>query len=893
MTDLQEAQEVFRDQPGPLEDPVQGAGRDRPSRVDRHHELPVRVGGVEEDRVAARLPVHDKPGPHKDPHEFPSVEVTRELAAQAETVISSTRVSSPGIGRPLDLRDSRYRRMASAAFSRASSRLLPQVITAGRAGTTTVNPPPSSGSRITRYLRVSSTAKASAVSHATTPWRPGEERWRTRIWLVLLDGRGIALLDRFPVSFALCARTPEALRGARAVLERARFPLRVFQDRREDLIRGEPEVTVVEVPEPLLLPPLVRALSRVEGADLYDADIDPAHRYLVARDLFPLGRVAAEHRGGEVLRIELLEDAEEAGCGMPELRVVRLRIAGTLAAPPHVPLRGELEVEEDGSVRAPCGEDPRTLLESLRRLLLRSDPDVLLAEYGDSAVLPPLLRLSRTLGIPLPLCRDPEAGPSVGRARSYMTYGRVVHRAGAVELRGRLHLDLQNSFLVRECGVEGLLEAARIGRMPLQRAARVSPGAILTAVQEEHALRRGVLVPYRRVVPEGWRDMEGLLAGDRGGIVLVPPVGAWDDVAEIDFSAQCPTLIVRHNLSAETVNRPCCAEDPETRIPGSLHRACRRRRGIVAEVVERVLERRMRYRRLALEARGEEQEAYRARQRALKWLSVVAYGYLRFKHARWGRVEAHEATTAPGREAILRAKEVTEGPGYAVLHALVDSLFVHRPGLTEREAEELAEAISREVGIPAEVEAVYSWAAFCGSRMRKGMGVPTRYFARRPDGTLKVRGIAVRRWDVPGVVREVQEALLAILSGAETVEEARRRVPEALEVVEEATRRLRSGEVRVKDLAVRTVLSRDPLAYRAATPQAVAARQLVALGVRPMPGEEVAYVVGQGRSKVPGERGYALGLVERGFHWDYDPEWYCRAVRRSAEEVLEPFRAGG
>ncbi len=186
----------------------------------------------------------------------------------------------------------------------------------------------------------------------------------------------------------------------------------------------------------------------------------------------------------------------------------------------------------------------------------------------------------------------------------------------------------------------------------------------------------------------------------------------------------------------------------------------------------------------------------------------------------------------------------------------------------------------------------HSWAAFCGSRRRKGAGVLTQYFARRREGILKVRGIAVRRRDVPGVVREVQEAVLTLLSGAETVEEARRKVPEAMEVVEEATRRLRSREVKVKELAARTVLSRDPRAYRAATPQAVASQQLLALGVRLMPGEEVAYVVARGRSKVQGERGYALGLVEQGFHWDYDPESYCRAVHRCAEEVLEPFRVG-
>ena len=52
------------------------------------------------------------------------------------------------------------------------------------------------------------------------------------------------------------------------------------------------------------------------------------------------------------------------------------------------------------------------------------------------------------------------------------------------------------------------------------------------------------------------------------------------------------------------------------------------------------------------------------------------FGYLGFKNARFGKIEAHECVNAWGREVLLRAKEAVEARGYHVLHALVDCLWV-------------------------------------------------------------------------------------------------------------------------------------------------------------------------------------------------------------------------
>jgi DNA polymerase II len=67
--------------------------------------------------------------------------------------------------------------------------------------------------------------------------------------------------------------------------------------------------------------------------------------------------------------------------------------------------------------------------------------------------------------------------------------------------------------------------------------------------------------------------------------------------------------------------------------------------------------------------RQAENDCYDFRQTAIKWMLVSRFGYLGYKNARFGRIEAHEAVTAFGRGKLLRAKEMAERKGYRMLHA--------------------------------------------------------------------------------------------------------------------------------------------------------------------------------------------------------------------------------
>jgi DNA polymerase-2 len=88
------------------------------------------------------------------------------------------------------------------------------------------------------------------------------------------------------------------------------------------------------------------------------------------------------------------------------------------------------------------------------------------------------------------------------------------------------------------------------------------------------------------------------------------------------------------------------------------------------------------------------------RQTALKWLLVVSFGYLGYKNARFGRIEAHEAVTAYSRDLLLQAKEIAERHGYRMLHAIVDSLWLVKPGAVKADYDRLAQAITEQTELP-------------------------------------------------------------------------------------------------------------------------------------------------------------------------------------------------
>jgi DNA polymerase-2 len=704
-----------------------------------------------------------------------------------------------------------------------------------------------------------------------------------RVWIIDTQGRPHRLRDSFVPAFYAHGPTPDR-QALQDLLRQSGVPVELRTTERIDLfLDRQIEVLQVGVQQPRLLPQIFqRAAQALPKLTYYDADIPMPQRYVLARGIFPLAYCAVEAESDQILSIEALDSPWEPEYRLPPLRVMTLHLDGELSDPSRGH-RGDLLVEVDGrQFRFPRNRG-RDLLLGMCHLLERFDPDALISAYGDNYILPRLLRLAQHYRIPLPLNRDPEQSVLHKRSHSYFSYGRVLFRDEQHLLFGRWHLDRQNAFLSNYYGLDGILEIARISGLPVQTVSRVSTGTGISAMQVSTALRRGVLVPWQKRHPETLKSGLDLLAADKGGMVYTPIAGLYEGVAELDFTAMYPSIMVYFNISPETVGAHCCEGEP---VPELGTPVCRHRQGLVPETLAPLLEKRNRYKALIRELPPDDprREAYERRYSAHKWLLVTCFGYLGYKNARFGRIEAHEAVNAYGREVLLQAKEVVEARGFRVLHLYVDGLWIHKPGTTREELERLLDEIRNRTQLQIGLEGVYRWLAFLPSRTEPRVAVANRYFGAFEDGTLKLRGIEARRHDTCAYIKETQLRMLALLAQAHGVAEFRQTVPQAVAYARERLRRLRAGAAPPEELVMSHRLSRLPQEFRVRTAAARAAAELLHSGVELQPGEMLHFVHVSGPERV---RAWEQ-VAEHPEQLTYDREVYTELLLRAAESVLAP-----
>jgi len=337
--------------------------------------------------------------------------------------------------------------------------------------------------------------------------------------------------------------------------------------------------------------------------------------------------------------------------------------------------------------------------------------------------------------------------------------------------------------------------------------------------------------------------------------------------------------MVRYNISPEALFCDCCPDDARI-VPELGYRLCRRELGIVPTFLKPILRKRIIYKH-----RRYENPIYEARQAALKFLLVVSFGYLGFRAARFGRVEAHECVTAYSRRLLLKTKALCERKGFRVLHGIVDCVWLQKPGTTVEEYVALCDAIREATKMRIEFEGRYRWIMFLPCR-GQAYGALTRYCGAKEDGTIKVRGIELRRGDTPPLIKQFQLDLLTQMAGAEDADELRSLVPALLPQITDCVERLRQGDVAPKDLAITQRISRTPENYAQQCSQAIAAELAINYGQDLHPGQSVAYVHTDARARHPLDR-VALPGTAAAAHYDADK--YVELLLRATDTLLAPL----
>jgi DNA polymerase elongation subunit (family B) len=669
------------------------------------------------------------------------------------------------------------------------------------------------------------------------------------------------------------------------------LPVRVTlekESQREIYSGGEWDVLRVSVHDTLRVRNVVRRLERhLPHFVFFNSDIPPQQLYLYATGLFPLAFGDYEVDAGNRLAAWTLHDASDAmEYTLPDLTTMTLKNRPDIVSPKYRKVI-QMEVGYDGVTYALEHNDPAEVLHALDTHIRRCDPDIILTEYGDAILLPFLTRLAREREAPLSFNRDTTVGYLTTRESSYFSYGKIVHKDGAFELAGRWHLDTANSFMMGEASLDGVAEIARMTQLPVQHQARSTIGSALSSMQLSWAFRNRYLIPARKREPEEFKSAATLLLADRGGLIFQPVMGYHEQIAELDFVSMYPTIMVEHNVSPETVNCRCCRN---AAVPELGYTICEKREGIVPATLRPVVRKRAAYKKMkkSLKAAGDEQwKMYDRRQNALKWMLVTCFGYLGYKNARFGRIEAHETVNAYSRDAILRAKELAEARGYQFIHAIVDCMWLKKPGATEADYEELAAAVRADVGIDISLEGIYNWILYPSSKMDPQIPTANRYVGWYTNDEIKIRGVEVRRRDTPVFIKRMQGEMLQIMGQAKTIAELERLLPALLEKAGDYLAILRSGKAEPLDLVVRRHISREADEYANNSANAVAAKALDEAGVHLAAGEMVEYIIVDASGKRKPAKAVPLALYA--FEDGYDVDKYTEMTLKAIETLLLPF----
>lgn len=275
------------------------------------------------------------------------------------------------------------------------------------------------------------------------------------------------------------------------------------------------------------------------------------------------------------------------------------------------------------------------------------------------------------------------------------------------------------------------------------------------------------------------------------------------------------------------------------------------------------------------------------RQAALKWILVTCFDYLGYRNARFGKVDAHIAVCAFARDALLKTARIAEERGFEVVHGIVDSLWLKKEGAVPRDYAELCSVVSREIGVPLNLEGRYWWIVFLPSKTHAGVPVLNRYYGVFDSGKIKVRGIEARRADTPKFIRDAQMDMIRVLAKARNSKEFMERIPEALNVLRDYAKRLGEGKVQAIDLLIAKRLSMHPDSYAHDVLQAIAAKQLMKEGVEISAGQTVQYLITNSESKNAYRRVKPAQLLNANVH--YDTRKYLDLLLTSAANILSPF----
>jgi DNA polymerase-2 len=635
--------------------------------------------------------------------------------------------------------------------------------------------------------------------------------------------------------------------------------------------------TVKKSSDLLRLGKIIEELDRFGAYRLYNVDVPPAQTFLYENDLFPLGKYKIQDAWIPQ------SDISETDYTLPVFTKINLQVnAKTSRKIPKFSDKIQSILINDVTIQS--DSEVQMILDCVA-MIKDIDPDFIITKKGDSWDFPYLAYRAEKNKILEQLVLGRENCPLKMPKRngtSYYSYGQIHFKPTSAQLQGRIHIDRSNAFLWEaEQSLQAIFEISRTCRLPIQSAARASIGKCMSSVQFYNATKRNLLIPWKPTVSEIFKTRMDLLVGDRGGFILEPRIGAHENVGEVDFASLFGNIMLQKNISAETINCKCCPDSTDM-VPELGYHICKRK-GIVPQSLQILLEKRKKYTKLIETTKNKEQsEIYIQRKAALKWILVTSFGYLGFNNAKFGRIDAHMAVCAFARKLLLQAMKIAEEHEFTVLHGIVDSLWMYKKNATIHDYEYLRDTIAKNTGFDLSLD-VYNWIVFLPSKNNSDLPVANRYFGANKSGELKLRGIETRRRDTPKFFKQCQYDILNLFAKCKNIAEIKKSISDAKIIQNQYEKRLFRHELSVQDLAYTNKVTRGTGQHKSNTIQADVVNQLKWEGRTIESGQKIRYVISDYSRKI------SHRVVPIEFADKYDAKRYSELLDECCKSILEPF----
>jgi len=374
-------------------------------------------------------------------------------------------------------------------------------------------------------------------------------------------------------------------------------------------------------------------------------------------------------------------------------------------------------------------------------------------------------------------------------------------------------------------------------------------------MMETHAL--GQLIPNR---------LEQPIIPYRGAIVLEPVVGLHEKVAGLDFSSMYPSLMIKYNISPDTL-----ASDEENgtfEVPEVGHRFRKHPDGFYRIVLTKLIQAR-KATKAELKQTPRVSQRYtllRAREKAIKVTTNAVYGYAGWAGARWYSKEVAESAAALGRDTINRAISIAKDLGLTVYYGDTDSVFVN---YDEKLVYKFQEEIDRQLGLEINLSEIYNRILFTEAKKK--------YAGLRTDGQLDVVGLEAVRGDWSILARDVQTNVLRMV-----LEDAN--PSRAASYVQDLASHLKSKNLPFSVYVIWKSLTKPPEEYEVNAPHVEAAKKMAKDGWSVSTGDKVGFVI----TRKPGKLYQKAEPHYRTTVDDIDYDYYVHnQILPSALRILE------